>query len=142
MSRPDPNHVPVYVSYMAPLPAHSHDYAQFKSGMSSWLAQRHNIEALSVVQGSGADLSASRPEKRGDRHGQVSILYGIPDGEIDRLLLEKEPARAMQDTQHDERAQADVGQSDMSTSPNATRSAPSERRSHPVTGRDGSGVPR
>jgi len=90
MSRPDPNRVPVYVSYMAPLPAHSHDYAQFKSGMSSWLAQQHNIEALSVVQGSGADLSASKPEKRGDRHGQVSILYGIPDADIGRLFSDQE----------------------------------------------------
>jgi hypothetical protein len=79
---------------------------------------------------------------RGDRHDQVSILYGIPDSEIDRLLLEKEPARGMQDmqdmqdTQHDARSQADVGQSDLSTSHDATRSVPSEQSSHPLTGRD------
>jgi hypothetical protein len=77
---------------MAPLPAHSHDYAQFKSGMSAWLAQNYNIEALSVVQGAGADLSASKPEKRGDQHGQVSILYGVPDNEIGRLFPEQDGA--------------------------------------------------
>jgi hypothetical protein len=92
MGRPDPGRVPVYVSYMAPLPAHSHDYAQFKSGMSAWLAQHYNIEALSVVQGVGADLSASKPEKRGDQHGQVSILYGVPDNEIGRLFPEQDGA--------------------------------------------------
>jgi hypothetical protein len=83
---PDPRSVPVYVSYMAPLAARSHDYSQFKSGMSAWLAKNYNIEALSVVQGGGVDLSASKPEKRGDRHGQTTILYGIPDSEIGRLF--------------------------------------------------------
>jgi len=107
MSRPDPRRVPVYVSYMAPLPVRSHDYTQFKSAMSAWLAQNYNIEALSVVQGGGVDLSASKPEKRGDRYAQVSLLYGIPDSEIARLLPEKAPT---QDAQHDEHARADVDQ--------------------------------
>jgi hypothetical protein len=93
---PDPRRVPVYVSYMAPLPARSHDYSQFKSGMSAWLAQNYNIEALSVVQGGGADLSASKPEKRGDRHGQTTILYGIPDGEIGRLFPDQSAPHDMQ----------------------------------------------
>jgi hypothetical protein len=110
MSRPDPHRVPVYVSYIAPLAARSHDYTQFKSGMSAWLAQSYNIEALSVVQGSGVDLSTMKPEKRGDRHGQVSLLYGIPDSEIGRLLLEKGAVQDMQDAQHDEHARADVDQ--------------------------------
>ena len=142
MSRPDPRRVPVYVSYLAPLAARSHDYAQFKSGMSKWLANTYNIEALSVVQGSGADLSASKPKERGDRHGQTTILYGIPDSEIDRLLLEKEPARDMQDAQYDEQAWADVGQNDMSMSHDATRSAPSERSSHPLAPRHQNGASR
>ncbi len=93
--QPDPRRVPVYVSYMAPLPVHSHDYSQFKSGMSAWLAQNYNIEALSVVQGGGADLSATKPEKRGDRHGQTTILYGIPDTEIGRLFSDQETAHDM-----------------------------------------------
>jgi hypothetical protein len=58
--------------------------------MSAWLAQNYNIEAVSVVQGGGADLSASKPEKRGDRHGQTTILYGIPDTEIGQLFPEQE----------------------------------------------------
>ena len=82
--------VPVYVRYLAPLPGASHDYTQFRSRMSAWLAENYNIEALSVVQGSGVDLSASNPEKRGDRHGQVSILYGIPDADIGRLFSDQE----------------------------------------------------
>ena len=49
----------------------------------------YNIEALSVVQGSGADLSASKPQERGDRHGQVSVLYGIPDRDISQLFPEE-----------------------------------------------------
>jgi hypothetical protein len=96
---PDPRRAPVYVSYMAPLPAGSHDYTRFKSGMSAWLAQNYNIEALSVVQGGGADLSATKPTERGDRHGQVSILYGIPDVEIfeiGRLFPDQETAHDMQ----------------------------------------------
>ena len=134
--------LPVYVSYLVPMPVRSHDYTRFRSRISFWLAQNYNIEALSVVQGGGIDISDRRPEKRGDRYGQASLLYGIPDSETGRLLLEKEPARVLPDMQHDERAQAEVGQSDMSTSHDATRSAPSERSSHPLTGRDRSGAPR
>ena len=93
---PVPGRDPVYVSYMAPLPAQSHDYTRFKSGMSAWLAQNYNIEALSVVQGGGADLSATKPSERGDRHGQVSLLYGIPDVEIGRLFPDQEAAHDMQ----------------------------------------------
>jgi hypothetical protein len=96
MSKPDPRRVPVYVSYLAPLPARSHDYAQFKSGMSKWLANTYNIEALSVVQGSGADLSASKPKERGDRHGQTTILYGIPDTELGPLFSDQEITRDTQ----------------------------------------------
>jgi hypothetical protein len=96
MSKPDPRRVPVYVSYLAPLPARSHDYAQFKSAMSKWLANTYNIEALSVVQGSGADLSASKPKERGDRHGQTTILYGIPDTELGPLFSDQEITRDTQ----------------------------------------------
>jgi hypothetical protein len=96
MLRADPQRVPVYVSYMAPLPVHSHDYTQFKTGTSAWLAQNYNIEALSVVQDSGSDLSASKPEKRGDRHGQATILYGFPDSEIAQFFPEQEASRDTQ----------------------------------------------
>ena len=98
--RPELSRLPVYVSYIVPMPARSHDYTRFKSRMSSWLAQNYNIEALSVVQGGGIDISDRQPEKRGDRYGQACLLYGIPDSEIDRLLLEKEPARACKTCEH------------------------------------------
>jgi len=114
---PDPSRVPVYVSYMAPLPAHSHDYSRFKSGMSSWLANQHNIESLSVVQGSGTDLSASKPQERGDRHGQVSVLYGIPDGAI------LGPSRLFPETSRDSRG---VDGSGTSTASSAMRPANSD----------------
>jgi hypothetical protein len=96
---PDPRLAPVtpvYVSYMAPLPARSHDYTRFKSGMSSWLADKYDIQALSVVQGSGVDLSATKPNERGDRHGQVSILYGIPDTEIGQLFPDQDATHNLQ----------------------------------------------
>jgi len=99
MKQPEPGRVPVYVSYIVPLPARSHDYAQFKSAMSSWLAERYNIESLSVVQGSGVDLSASKPAKRGDRHGQASLLYGIHDSDLGKLFADKAPTREAHDTQ-------------------------------------------
>jgi hypothetical protein len=111
--RLDLSRAPIFVSYLVPLAARSHDYMQFKSRISSWLAERYHIESLSVVQGSGVDLSTMKPEKRGDRYAQVSLLYGIPDSEIARLLPEKEPrqdARDMQDAQHDEHTRADVDQ--------------------------------
>jgi hypothetical protein len=95
-NRPDPSSVPVYVSYMAPLPVRSHDYAQFKSGMSRWLANKYKIEALSVVQGSGTDLSATKPKARGDRHGQATILYGIPDTEIGHIFADQDATHDMQ----------------------------------------------
>jgi hypothetical protein len=86
----------MYVSCMLPLPVRSHDYTRFKSSMSSWLAYQYNIEALSVVQGGGVDLSATKPTERGDRHGQVSVLYGISDREVGRLFPEQETAHDTQ----------------------------------------------
>jgi hypothetical protein len=59
---------------------------------------------LSVVQGSGVDLSDRHPEKQGDRYAQVCLLYGIPNGEVNRLLPEKAATR---DAQHYERSLAD-----------------------------------
>jgi hypothetical protein len=89
----DLSHVPVYVNYLAPMPIRSHLYTQFRSRMSSWLAERYHIEALSVVQGNGVDLSDRHPEKHGDRYAQVCLLHGVPDSMVDRLLPEKAAAR-------------------------------------------------
>ena len=102
--RLDLSRVPVYVNYLAPIPVRSHQYTQFRSRMSSWLAERYHIEGLSVVQGSGVDLSDRHPEKQGDRYAQVCLLYGVPDSEVNRLLPEK---AATQDADHYERSHAD-----------------------------------
>jgi hypothetical protein len=48
------------------------------------------------VQGSGADLSASKPKERGDRHGQTTMLFGIPDSEIGQLFTDQGPTRDTQ----------------------------------------------
>jgi hypothetical protein len=102
--RLDLSRVPLSVNYLAPIPVRSHDYSQFRSRISSWLAERYHIEALSVVQGSGVDLSDRQPEKRGDRYAQVCLLYGVPDSEVNRLLPEKAATR---DAQRYERSLAD-----------------------------------
>ena len=102
--RLDLSRVPLYVNYLAPIPVRSHQYAQFRSRMSSWLAERYHIEALSIVQGSGVDLSDRHPEKHGDRYAQVCLLYGVPDSEVNRLLPEK---AATQDADHYERSHVD-----------------------------------
>ncbi len=101
--RLDLSRVPVYVNYLAPIPVRSHQYRQFRSRMSSWLAERYHIEGLSIVQGSGVDLSDRHPEKQGDRHAQVCLLYGVPDSEVNRLLPEKAATR---DADHYERSDA------------------------------------
>ena len=102
--RLDLSRVPIYVNYLAPIPVRSYQYTQFRSRMSSWLAERYHIEGLSVVQGSGVDLSDRHPEKQGDRYAQVCLLYGVPDSEVDRLLPEKAATR---DAEHYERSHAD-----------------------------------
>jgi hypothetical protein len=102
--RLDLSRVPVYVNYLAPVPVRSHQYTQFRSGISSWLAERYRIEGLSIVQGSGVDLSDRHPEKHGDRHAQVCLLYGVPDSEVNRLLPEK---AATQDADYYERSHAE-----------------------------------
>ena len=72
--------------------------------MSSWLAEDYHIEAVSVVQGNGVDLSDRHPEKQGDRYAQVCLLHGVPDSEVNRLLPEK---AATGDADHYERGHAD-----------------------------------
>jgi hypothetical protein len=104
--RLDLSRVPLYANYLLPIPVHSSHYTQFRSRMSSWLAERYHIEALSVVQGGGVDLSDRHPEKQGDRYAQVCLLYGVPDSEVNRLLPEKAATR---DAQHYERSPADGG---------------------------------
>jgi hypothetical protein len=100
----DLSRAPLYVNYLAPIPVRSHDHTQFRSRISSWLAERYHIEALSVVQGSGVDLSDRHPEKQGDRYAQVCLLYGVPDSEVNRLLPEKAATR---DAKHYEHSHAD-----------------------------------
>ena len=102
--RIDLSRVPLYLTYLAPLPVRSSPYTQFRSRMSSWLAEDYHIEAVSVVQGNGVDLSDRHPEKQGDRYAQVCLLHGVPDSEVNRLLPEK---AATGDADHYERGHAD-----------------------------------
>lgn len=75
--RPEQKQPGLFVSFVVPIPAKSPAFAQFKGGISNWLADQHDVYLYNVVEGEGTDLSSVKPNTQGDRYCQVGILYGI-----------------------------------------------------------------